>query len=148
MPGSGASLGDSSSSGSSTTVTRRSRRHSARRCASTTFTASRCSQVPNALSCRNPGSRSHARTNTSWVRSSAADGVALEPEAHGMDPPHVRPVERREGIGVAGLGATDLQAQRVRIHDPGLVTVIGVGPSMPPGTPGFELTLARPAPSR
>ena len=42
-----------------------------------------------------------------------------------MDAPHVRPVQRRKGIGVAGLGATDLQAQRAGVHDPGLFAVIG-----------------------
>src|SRR5215210_112248 len=37
---------------------------------STTFTASRCSQVENALSPLNCGSFSHVLTNTSWVSSS------------------------------------------------------------------------------
>src|SRR5438105_14220945 len=36
-----------------------------------TFTARRCSHVPNAASPRNVESLLHARTNTSWVRSSA-----------------------------------------------------------------------------
>src|SRR5690606_34680473 len=55
-------------------MNRRPRRQSDRRLASTTLTVSRCSQVPNALSPRKVPRRCQARTNTSWVSSSARAG--------------------------------------------------------------------------
>src|SRR2546425_343643 len=69
--------GRSRAAGSSAGRTRCSRRWVARRSASTTFTASRCSHEEKALSPRNVPRRCQARTKTSCVRSSASAALPV-----------------------------------------------------------------------
>ena len=79
----------------------------ARRSAIATFTAIRNSQVPKALSPRNSGSFSQARTKVSWTISSASPGIPGKPEAEGVDAPHVLLVEQAECVRIPLPGALD-----------------------------------------
>ena len=74
--------------------------------------ASRCSQVPKADSPRNVPSFSQARTNTSWVASSASSSLSIR-RARLWIRADVSPVEPLEGMGVPAGGQRGIHGVRI-----------------------------------